>query len=177
MICFFSKVLDEVHERHIHTDFLLGAVKCLVQVRDDLKVQLKKLKYFFVNNSTFKSGVAAVVALWLRARLQRLRSQVWFLGWTFFSLNIHFPLSSLSSYINLRRRAFLLSTLSSPSLSLSFTFLRSLRVSHLNSSFQLFLLLNSYASSAKSKLVFLSLFTFLLLLELSYQYKTVERKK
>ena len=33
-------VLDEVHERHIHTDFLLGAVKCLIQVRDDLKVSV-----------------------------------------------------------------------------------------------------------------------------------------
>ena len=33
-------VLDEVHERHLHGDFLLGVVKCLVQQRQDLKVIL-----------------------------------------------------------------------------------------------------------------------------------------
>ena len=33
-------VLDEVHERHLHADFLLGVVKCLVQLRPDLKVIL-----------------------------------------------------------------------------------------------------------------------------------------
>ena len=33
-------VLDEVHERHLHGDFLLGVVKCLVQQRPDLKVIL-----------------------------------------------------------------------------------------------------------------------------------------
>ena len=33
-------VLDEVHERHLISDFLLGVVKCLVQQRSDLKVIL-----------------------------------------------------------------------------------------------------------------------------------------
>ncbi|XP_060571590.1 probable ATP-dependent RNA helicase DHX34, partial [Ruditapes philippinarum] len=33
-------VIDEVHERHIHTDFLLGILKCLVHHRDDVKVVL-----------------------------------------------------------------------------------------------------------------------------------------
>ncbi|XP_071946737.1 probable ATP-dependent RNA helicase DHX34 [Antedon mediterranea] len=33
-------VIDEVHERHIHTDFLLGVLKAIVQQRDDLKVVL-----------------------------------------------------------------------------------------------------------------------------------------
>ena len=33
-------VLDEVHERHLHADFLLGVVKCLVQQRSDLKIIL-----------------------------------------------------------------------------------------------------------------------------------------
>lgn len=33
-------VLDEVHERHLHADFLLGVVKCLLQQRHDLKVIL-----------------------------------------------------------------------------------------------------------------------------------------
>ena len=33
-------VLDEVHERHLHTDFLLGVIKCLVHQRSNLKVIL-----------------------------------------------------------------------------------------------------------------------------------------
>lgn len=33
-------VIDEVHERHIHTDFLLGVIKCLLKHRDDLKLVL-----------------------------------------------------------------------------------------------------------------------------------------
>ena len=33
-------VMDEVHERHIHTDFLLGIMKCLLQQRDAVKLVL-----------------------------------------------------------------------------------------------------------------------------------------
>ena len=33
-------VLDEVHERHLHSDFLLGIIKCLIQQRSDLKICL-----------------------------------------------------------------------------------------------------------------------------------------
>ena len=33
-------VIDEVHERHIHTDFLLGILKCLIVHRDDIKIVL-----------------------------------------------------------------------------------------------------------------------------------------
>ncbi|ODN01337.1 putative ATP-dependent RNA helicase DHX34 [Orchesella cincta] len=33
-------VLDEVHERHLHGDFLLGIVKCLVYQRQDVKIIL-----------------------------------------------------------------------------------------------------------------------------------------
>ena len=33
-------VLDEVHERHLHGDFLLGIVKCLTMQRQDLRVIL-----------------------------------------------------------------------------------------------------------------------------------------
>lgn len=33
-------VIDEVHERHIHTDFLLGVVKCILAQRPDLKLVL-----------------------------------------------------------------------------------------------------------------------------------------
>jgi HrpA-like RNA helicase len=33
-------VLDEIHERHLFGDFLLGIVKCLLYQRSDLKVIL-----------------------------------------------------------------------------------------------------------------------------------------
>lgn len=33
-------ILDEIHERHLHTDFLLGVIKCLVMQREDIKVVL-----------------------------------------------------------------------------------------------------------------------------------------
>ena len=33
-------VIDEVHERHIYTDFLLGVMKCLLKLRRDLKLVL-----------------------------------------------------------------------------------------------------------------------------------------
>ncbi|XP_070213312.1 probable ATP-dependent RNA helicase DHX34 isoform X2 [Littorina saxatilis] len=33
-------VIDEVHERHIFTDFLLGVLKCLLKLRSDLKLVL-----------------------------------------------------------------------------------------------------------------------------------------
>lgn len=53
-------VLDEVHERHLAGDFLLGVMKCLVQSRKDLKLviniknfkdiikKLKKLQIYFI---------------------------------------------------------------------------------------------------------------------------------
>ena len=33
-------ILDEVHERHIHSDFVLGLLKCLITKRDNLKLVL-----------------------------------------------------------------------------------------------------------------------------------------
>lgn len=33
-------VLDEVHERHLHGDFLLGVTKCLLRLRPELKLIL-----------------------------------------------------------------------------------------------------------------------------------------
>lgn len=33
-------VLDEVHERHLHGDFLLGVMKCLLHQRSDVKLVL-----------------------------------------------------------------------------------------------------------------------------------------
>lgn len=35
-------VLDEVHERHLAGDFLLGVMKCLVQSRKDLKLVISE---------------------------------------------------------------------------------------------------------------------------------------
>eukprot|EP00092_Neocalanus_flemingeri_P025076 GFUD01027192.1.p1 GENE.GFUD01027192.1~~GFUD01027192.1.p1 ORF type:complete len:1156 (+),score=356.79 GFUD01027192.1:283-3750(+) len=54
-------VLDEVHERHLHGDFLLGIVKCLVQQRKDLRVILMSAT---INIELFKnyfSGSAPVI--------------------------------------------------------------------------------------------------------------------
>lgn len=33
-------VLDEVHERHLHGDFLLGVTKCLLRLRPEMKIIL-----------------------------------------------------------------------------------------------------------------------------------------
>ena len=33
-------VLDEVHERHLHGDFLLGVMKCIIYQKPDLKLIL-----------------------------------------------------------------------------------------------------------------------------------------
>lgn len=33
-------VVDEVHERHVFTDFLLGILKCLIRKRSNLKIIL-----------------------------------------------------------------------------------------------------------------------------------------
>ena len=54
-------VLDEVHERHLHGDFLLGIVKCLVLQRSDLRVILMSAT---INIDLFKNyfdGTAPVI--------------------------------------------------------------------------------------------------------------------
>jgi len=54
-------VLDEVHERHLHGDFLLGIIKCLVQQRKDLRVILMSAT---INIDLFKNyfnGEAPVI--------------------------------------------------------------------------------------------------------------------
>lgn len=33
-------ILDEIHERHLMGDFLLGVLKCLIHSRDDIKLVL-----------------------------------------------------------------------------------------------------------------------------------------
>ena len=45
-------VLDEIHERHLHTDFLLGVMKCLIMQRSDIKVILMSAT---INIDLFKS--------------------------------------------------------------------------------------------------------------------------
>ena len=54
-------VLDEVHERHLHGDFLLGIVKCLVLQRKDLRIILMSAT---INIDLFKNyfdGMAPVI--------------------------------------------------------------------------------------------------------------------
>ena len=45
-------VLDEVHERHLAGDFLLGVMKCLVQARKDLNLVIIII-YFSIKKSIF----------------------------------------------------------------------------------------------------------------------------
>ncbi len=57
--CYNVIVLDEVHERHLHGDYLLGVIKCLLQHRDDLRngvewtlrnfLSVKYYDYDFIN--------------------------------------------------------------------------------------------------------------------------------
>lgn len=54
-------VLDEVHERHLHGDFLLGIVKCLVYQREDIKVILMSAT---INTELFQEyfqGLAPII--------------------------------------------------------------------------------------------------------------------
>ncbi len=56
LACYNVIVLDEVHERHLHGDYLLGVIKCLLQHRDDLRNGDEHLKNFeFSNNMTTNS--------------------------------------------------------------------------------------------------------------------------
>ncbi|CAG7718392.1 unnamed protein product [Allacma fusca] len=54
-------VLDEVHERHLHGDFLLGIVKCLLYQRDDVKIILMSAT---INTQLFQDyfqGMAPII--------------------------------------------------------------------------------------------------------------------
>jgi len=56
-------VLDEVHERHLHTDFLLGIVKCLVYQRQDVKIILMSAT---INTELFQdyfNGLAPILTV------------------------------------------------------------------------------------------------------------------
>jgi len=57
-------VLDEVHERHLHGDFLLGIVKCLVYQRQDVKIVLMSAT---INTELFQNyfqGLAPILQVW-----------------------------------------------------------------------------------------------------------------
>nr|CAD7574761.1 unnamed protein product [Timema californicum] len=54
-------VLDEVHERHLHGDFLLGVVKCLLYQRSDLKIVLMSATINIQLFSSYFSNYATVV--------------------------------------------------------------------------------------------------------------------
>ena len=57
-------VLDEVHERHLHGDFLLGVVKCLLQHRADLRVILMSATININLFSDYFHGEAPVIQVW-----------------------------------------------------------------------------------------------------------------
>lgn len=54
-------VLDEVHERHLHGDFLLGVVKCLLHQRKELKVVLMSATINIKLFSDYFSDAARVI--------------------------------------------------------------------------------------------------------------------
>ena len=54
-------VLDEVHERHLHGDFLLGLMKCLIQQRKDLRVILMSATINIKLFSNYFNGEAPVI--------------------------------------------------------------------------------------------------------------------
>ena len=60
-------VIDEVHERHIFTDFLLGVLKCLLKLRPDLKlvlmsatINISLFSNYFDGAPVIKVGLVAV---------------------------------------------------------------------------------------------------------------------
>lgn len=54
-------VLDEVHERHLHGDFLLGIMKCLLFQRNDLKLVLMSATINIELFSNYFENLAKVV--------------------------------------------------------------------------------------------------------------------
>ena len=67
-------VLDEVHERHLHGDFLLGVVKCLVQQRSDLKVILMSATINIKLFQDYFHGEAPVIQVRLLTSIIQERS-------------------------------------------------------------------------------------------------------
>lgn len=58
-------VLDEVHERHLHGDFLLGIVKCILYQRQDLKVILMSATINIKLFSDYFGNDAAIIQVLL----------------------------------------------------------------------------------------------------------------
>lgn len=54
-------ILDEIHERHLHGDFLLGILKCLIQSRKELKLVLMSATINIELFSNYFSDEKAVV--------------------------------------------------------------------------------------------------------------------
>ena len=54
-------MLDEVHERHLHGDFLLGVIKCLLQHRQDLRLILMSATININLFSDYFDGEAPVI--------------------------------------------------------------------------------------------------------------------
>ncbi|KAL0277553.1 UNVERIFIED_CONTAM: hypothetical protein PYX00_004798 [Menopon gallinae] len=56
-------ILDEVHERHLQSDFLLGLLKCLLTKRDDLKVVLMSATININLFYNYFQGVAKIIQI------------------------------------------------------------------------------------------------------------------
>ena len=54
-------ILDEIHERHLHTDFLLGVVKCLLMQRTTIKIILMSATINLKLFSNYFMGDAPVI--------------------------------------------------------------------------------------------------------------------
>ncbi|PAA56349.1 hypothetical protein BOX15_Mlig018921g1 [Macrostomum lignano] len=68
-------VLDEVHERHLHTDFLLGLLKCLLRVRSDVKLVLMSATINLHLFASFLGGDVPVVRV--PGRLHPIQLEYW----------------------------------------------------------------------------------------------------
>lgn len=70
-------VLDEVHERHLHGDFLLGVMKCLIHLRPDLKLVLMSAT---INIELFAKYFARenVKVIQVSQQQKKLRSEFFF---------------------------------------------------------------------------------------------------
>ncbi|GAB6031229.1 hypothetical protein CHUAL_009042 [Chamberlinius hualienensis] len=67
-------ILDEVHERHLHGDFLLGVVNCLVRQRSDLKIILMSAT---INIDLFRNYFWGAPVIQVPGRLYPITIQYW----------------------------------------------------------------------------------------------------
>ncbi|KPJ03134.1 putative ATP-dependent RNA helicase DHX34 [Papilio xuthus] len=91
-------ILDEIHERHLMGDFLLGVLKCLIHTRTDIKLVLMSATInikLFEDYFAAESAVVIQVRLWLWGKALDLKSA----GPEFESR--HVPIQFLITYVHL----------------------------------------------------------------------------